>query len=578
MSTPAYSRRLAAMIVADIVGYSRLMEADEAGTLTVMRSRRTAIIDPVLARHAGRLINATGDSVLVEFASAVGAVEAALDLQDGFATANGDLPEDRRMLLRIGINLGEVVGDGAEIYGSGINIAARLEQLCTPGGVYVSAKIRDEVEGKSSARFIDLGQQSLKNIADPVRVFEVHRGEANLAAAPAQKPAGKRPSIAVLPFANMSGDTTQQYLADGITEDLTTELSRFRGLEVASRLAAFHFAGQGLGPEAVARQLGAGYFVEGSVRKMGPRIRVTAQLIDAKSGSHVWAERYDRDAQDIFALQDEVVAAIVASLEGRMTAAGAATARTKPTASWSAYDCLLQGRELTNEYREPEAIPLFRRAIAIDPGFALAHAWLAVALTISDLDTVIFDDAAHLAEASAASLDALALDEGDAAAHWARALVLHWSAEYERAGQHFERAMRLNPSDVSIQGDYANWQRMSGRETEALATIERAMALGPFVPRWFAAVRGEVLFDLRRYSEAVKALEGVPDHYVSGRLHLAAAHAMLGNTDEASEALQRAVAARPGLGVKTLSRKFRYLRADAQEHFIGALRRAGLRE
>ncbi len=575
MSGPAYSRRLAAILVADVAGYSRLMEADEAGTMAAIRQRRAEIIEPVVARHSGRVISVAGDGVLVEFSSAVAAVEAALDLQDGFATVNGELCDERRMRLRIGINLGEVVGEGADIYGSGVNIAARLEQLCEPDFVHVSAKVRDEVEGKSNIRFDDLGQHALKNIAEPVKVFAARRsGEERVAA---RGLAGKsaRPSIAVLPFANMSGDASQQYLADGITEDLTTELSRFRGLEVTSRLAAFHFAGQGLGPEAVARQLGVGNFVEGSVRKMGPRIRVTAQLIDAKSGSHVWAERYDRDAQDIFAVQDEVVAAIVASLEGRVTAAGAASARKKPTASWSAYDCLLQGREFANEYREPEAIPHFRRAIAIDPSFALAHAWLAVALTISDM---ILAEDGQLSEADAASLRALTLDEGDATAHYARALFLHWSGEYERAGQHFERAMRLNPSDVLIQGDYANWQRMSGREVGALATIDRAIALGPFVPRWFSAVRGEVLFDQRRYQEALVALQGVPEHYVSGRLHLAAARAMLGDKAGATAELGRALALRPGLSLENVSRRFRYLNKDAQEHFIGALRLAGMGE
>lgn len=573
MSGPAYRRRLAAIVVADVAGYSRLMEVDEEGTMAAIRQRRAEIIEPVVARHSGRVISVAGDGVLVEFASAVAAVEAALDLQSGFATANAEIADDRRMQLRIGVNLGEVVGEGADIYGSGVNIAARLEQLCEPNQVYVSAKVRDEVEGKSKIRFEDLGQHALKNIADPVRVYVARRtGEERIA--PAQSAGtSARPSIAVLPFVNMSGDASQQYLADGITEDLTTELSRFRGLEVASRLAAFHFAGQGFGPEAVARQLGVGYFVEGSVRKMGPRIRVTAQLIDAKSGSHVWAERYDRDAEDIFGVQDEVIAAIVANLEGRVTAAGAALARKKPTESWSAYDCLLQGRELTNEYREPEAVPHFRRAIAIDPNFALAHAWLAVALTISDM---ILAEDGQLSEANAASMRALTLDEGDATAHYARALVLHWSGDYERAGQHFERAMRLNPSDVQIQGDYANWQRMSGREVGALTTIDRAIALGPFVPRWFSAVRGEVLFDQRRYQEALAALQGVPEHYVSGRLHLAAARAMLGDKAGASVELERALALRPGLSLGTISRRFRYLNAVAQEHFIGALRLAGM--
>jgi adenylate cyclase len=414
------------------VGYSRLLEGDETGTLALLKSRRAELIDPVVRRYNGSVINVAGDAILIEFPSAVGAVEAALELQAGFEAGNAGLAEDRQVRLRIGINLGEVVGEGAETYGSGVNIAARLEQLSEPGGVAVSAKVRDEVRGKAGVAFTDLGEHALKNIAEPVRVFAASGSAGGETAAPSQNPIVKRPSIAILPFANMGGDPAQQYLADGITEDITTELSRFRGLSVAARLAAFHFAGKGLSPDAIARQLGVAFLLEGSVRKLGDRVRVTAQLIDATSGSHVWAERYDREARDIFSVQDDVVASIVTSLEGRMTTAGAASARRKATANWSAYDCLLQGRELTNEYREPEAIPYFRRAIAIDPDFALAHAWLAVALTISDLVMV---EADGLTEASAASLRALALDEGDATAHYARALV-------ERRLRAFGRAFR----------------------------------------------------------------------------------------------------------------------------------------
>lgn len=575
MPDPAPNRRLAAILVADVVGYARHVEADEQGTLAELKVRRTAIIDPAIGRHGGKLINVTGDGVLIEFASAVSSVEAALEVQAGFEASNALLSADRRLELRIGINLGEVVGEGAETYGTGVNVAARIEQLADPGTVCVSAKVRDELRGRAGLALTDLGDRTLKNIAEPVRIYNVTRSGTVRSGSATGASLDTRPSIAVLPLANMSGDSAQQYLADGITEDLTTELARFRGLEVASRLAAFHFAGQGLAPEAVARQLGVGYFVEGSVRKMGSRVRITAQLIDARSGTHVWADRYDRDAEDIFGVQDEVVASIVANLEGRVTAAGAASARKKPTESWSAYDCLLQGRELTNEYREPEAIPHFRRAIALDPKFALARAWLAVALTISDMVLV---DASQFAEADEESLRALALDEGDATAHWARALVLHWSGDYQRAGGHFRRAIQINPSDVAIQGDYANWQRMSGEAAAALVTIDRAIALGPFVPRWFGAVRGEVLFDLGRYQEAVQVLEVVPDHYVSGCLHLAAARAMIGDREGAATARDRALALRPELTVTRLSRHFRYMDDASQRHFVEALRLAGLPE
>ncbi len=380
-------------------------------------------------------------------------------------------------------------------------------------------------------------------------------------------------SIAVMPFANMSGDPGQQYLSDGITEDILTELSRFRGLSVAARLASFHFAAKGAGLAEIAQQLGATFVLEGSVRKSGERIRITAQLIDTGSGDQIWAERYDRATQDIFAVQDEVVEAIVAMLEGRMVMAGAAMVRRKPTANWSAYDCVLQGRQLSNDYKEPEAVPLFERAVAIDPEFASAHAWLAIALTMAD---VLAGATSRLSRAEAAAKRALELGGDDATAHYARALVLQWSGDFERSRFHFDRAMMLNPADILIRGDYANLQRMSGHPNEALATIDKAISLGPFVPRWFEIVRGETLFDLKRYADAIAALESVPQHYVSGYLHLAAARACLGDLSGAALIATRAREFRPSLTLRDVAHLYRYAKRDAQEHFIEALRTTGL--
>lgn len=568
------SRRLAAIMVADVVGYSRLMEMDEAGTLAALRERRKTILEPVVREHSGRVVKLMGDGVLIEFASAVKAVEAAVELQRRFAEANQPVPQERGILLRIGINLGDVIGEGSDIYGDGVNIAARLEALSEPGGVCISGKVHDELRGRIEARFEDIGDQHLKNLSHPVRAFRSRIGHSQ----PAQQKASdvdSRLSIAVLPFDNLSGDPAQQYVSDGITEDIITELARFKGLSVAARHASFHYAEKGNSLTEVARQLGVEFIVEGSVRKSAQRIRVTAQLIEARSGNHVWAERYDRDSQDIFTIQDQLVASIVSMLEDRMVATKAAIARSKPTASWSAYECLLQGRELCNNYREPESVPYFARAIALDPEFALAHAWLAIASIIADYVAL---DSAQMNEADKASKRALELDANDATSQWARALFLFWTGDLERAQRCFERAIALNPADIQIRGDFANLQRVRGNAAEALAMIDNALKLGPYVPIWFGAVRGQTLFDLGRYVEAVQALEPLPPHYSSGSLYLAAGYAYLGDDSAAARAIVRLKDLRPELSLRHVARVIVYAEDSARQHFFEGLRRAGLTE
>jgi adenylate cyclase len=451
-----------------------------------------------------------------------------------------------------------------------VNIASRLEAIAEPGGICISAKMHDEVRGKVDAAFDDLGERQLKNIAQPVRAYRWSVGLE--AAADAAHPGGKL-SIAVLPFDNMSGDPGQQYISDGITEDITTELARFSGLTVASRLAAFHHGGKGKSPVEAARALGVAYVVEGSVRKAGPRLRIAAQLIDARTGNHVWAERYDRDARDIFAIQDQVVASIVSMLEGRMVAVEAAIARAKPTASWSAYDHFLQGRELCSRYREPEAVPFFAKAVAIDPQFALAYAWLSLSLTLANIYAI---DPSRMVEADRAANRALELDVNDAVSHWAKAMVLFWSGDHERARSYFERAIALNPADIQIQGDYANWQRVSGNPAKALTTIERLIGQGPYVPEWFASVRGLVQFDLERYAEAVEAFENLPLHYLNGLLYLAAARAHIGDRLGAAQVIAKLRMSRPDFSLRDVGSVIRYRDPEPLERLVDGLRRAGL--
>ncbi len=298
------TRRLAAILAADVVGYSRLMEQDEAGTLAALKERRKGILQPLVARHQGRIFKVTGDGVLVEFASAVNAVQCAVDLQQSMAAANAGQVEDRQIVLRVGVNLGDVMIEGSDLYGDGVNIAVRLETIAEPGGIIVSGTAYDQVKNKIKAGFDDAGSQSLKNIAEPVRAYRV--ADTAAVAVSAHKPGADKPSIAVLPFANMSGDPEQQYFSDGITEDIITELARYRSLFVIARNSSFQFRGPSVDMAAVRRRLGVRYIVEGSVRRSGNRLRVTAQLIDAATETHLWAERYDRDVRDVFAVQDEV--------------------------------------------------------------------------------------------------------------------------------------------------------------------------------------------------------------------------------------------------------------------------------
>src|SRR5215212_5162541 len=382
MQDPGVERRLAAIMAADVVGYSRLMEVDETGTLARLKTHRLELIDPVIAKNKGRIIKTTGDGLLVEFQSVTDAVQCAAEIQRRMARRNSDVPPARMIQLRIGINVGDVIVEGSDIFGDGVNVAARMESLAEPGEIYVSASVRDQVGQRlDSIDFGDLGEKALKNIARPVRVFRVlldpdRSAQPGTAGMPAK--AARCPSIAVLPFANMSGDPEQEFFADGLTEDILTELSRFRDLLVISRNSVFVHKGKAVNVQDVAREFGVDYVVEGSVRKASNRVRVTVQLIDAETDTHLWAERYDRKLEDIFAIQDEVTSAIVSTLRGRVEAATHDRAKRKPTENMAAYEYVLAGKVLHHRSMRDsneEAMQMLERAIALDPKYAHAHAW-----------------------------------------------------------------------------------------------------------------------------------------------------------------------------------------------------------
>lgn len=491
-------RRLAAILAADVTGYSRLMGADEEGTLARLKALLRELVDPAIAQHRGRTVKTTGDGLLVEFPSIVDAVRCAIELQRAMIVRNATEPIDRRIEFRIGINLGDVIVDGDDLYGDGVNISARLQAIAEPGGVCITQTVLDHARDKFEFAVEDSGEQMLKNIAKPVHIYRVvvdpDHPPAVVTARTAPGRGAAKPAIVVLPFVNMSGDAGQEFFADGITEDIIAELSRFRDLFVISRNSAFIYKGKPTNSQAVARELSIHYIVEGSVRKAGNRVRIGVQLIDAETACHVWAQRFDRDLQDIFAIQDEVTASIVATLPGRVEAALRDRAKRKPTDSLAAYECVLTGKVLHHRVTRSDnaaALSLIERAIALDPDYAHAHAWKAcilgqsVVLGWCDAN----DDA--FGKATSALQIALALDDNDSDVHRILAAMnLATDHDYARASYHLERALSLNPNDDQIvmpQGELLTW---IGRPDEGIEWVEKAIRLTPTTRSDSGAISG----------------------------------------------------------------------------------------
>jgi TolB-like protein/Tfp pilus assembly protein PilF len=471
VSQTSAQRRLAAILVADVVGYSHLMEADEAGTLAALRDRRKGIVEPLVRENDGRIVKFMGDGVLVEFASAVNALRCALDLQKRMAESNGKLADPKRIVLRIGVNLGEIVGEGSDIFGDGVNIAARLEGLAEPGGICISGKVHDEIRGKLDFAATDLGDVTLKNITRPVRAFRITAETNSKSPVEPRGPVDSKPSIGVLPFTNVSGDQEQEYFADGITADIITELARNRGLFVIARNSSFTFKGTAIDIAEVGRKLGVRYVVEGSVRKVGKRVRITAQLIEAATGSHVWAERYDRDLEDIFAVQDEVTRSIVAAVPGHLESDIVKASRRKPTESLGAYDHYLRGMEIVNRWSDdiPEAMAEFESAVKFDPNFARAHALLGQTYLRKWWQT----QAPHLLQLANKETElAVRLDGGDSTCLGVRGVYLINNKDFDAALDNFQRALQLTPDDADLNERMAYYLVCTGRANQA---IERAL-------------------------------------------------------------------------------------------------------
>jgi len=471
-------RRLTAILAADVVGYSRLMGGDEAGTMSALKSLRKDLVDPKISEHNGRIVKLTGDGMLVEFPSVVSAVACAVDVQSAMRTRNASATSDR-MEFRIGVNLGDVIVEDGDIFGDGVNVAARLEGIAPVGGIAVSQSVRDHVGKRLDLTFEDMGERRLKNIDAPIRVYTVSIDQPAVDGATSGT-SGARPSIAVLPFANMSGDPEQEFFSDGITEDIITDLSKVSGLFVVARNTAFTYKGKHVDVPEVAKRLGVNFILEGSVRKAGSRVRVTGQLIDAKDSGHLWADRYDRDLTDIFAIQDEITHAIVEQLKVKLLPQEKKSIGQTPTGNIEAYTYYLRGRQFLHRHSKSSyelARRMFAKAVELDPAYARAYSGIA------DCDSFLFLHYSAPVEIKGIfenSARALALESGLAEAHASQALALSLEQGYDdEAMAEFEKAIALDPGSFEAHYFYARACFAQGKLEQAAALFERAATIKP---------------------------------------------------------------------------------------------------
>ena len=482
---------------ADVVGYSRLMGTDEAGTLSRLNALRRGLIDPTIAAHSGRIVKLMGDGALVEFASAVDAVTCAIEIQRQLREHDASGSEANPIQIRIGINVGDIIIDGEDILGDGVNIAARVEGIAEPGGISISEDAWRQVQGKVTANFVDLGEQSLKNIARPVRVYRLDLARKAASGPEAVRPLAPpgKPSIAVLPFTNMSGDPEQEYFSDGISEDVITDLSKIAGLMVISRNSSFTYKGRPVDTRAVGRDLGVRSVLEGSVRRAGNRVRITAQLIDAASGGHLWAERYDRDLTDLFAVQDDVTRRIVEALKLALSPAEKTRIADSGTRNIDAYDCFLRGREFLlgetkNRDKFERSITFFMRALEIDSNYSRAYAGLGWAYVYDYQNRWSDDFNISLALAKSNANQAIKTDPNEPLGRILASLVATFEKDFTGAKSEADIALSLNPNSSEALACLGNICTFSGRPSDAIPLIERAMRLDPVYSQQYLHLLG----------------------------------------------------------------------------------------
>jgi TolB-like protein/Flp pilus assembly protein TadD len=575
MAKARVERRLAAILAADVAGYSRLMGVDEEGTLAALKADRREIIDPKIAEHRGRIVKTTGDGALVEFASAVDAVRCAMEIQRAMAEHNAAVPEDRRIEFRIGINVGDIIIDEGDIYGDGVNIAARVETLASPGAICLSENAYQQMKGKLTLDVSDMGEQQLKNIAQPVRVYRVQLDGATATVAPTLP---DKPSIAVLPFANMSGDPEQEYFADGISEDIITGLSKLRWFFVIARNSSFTYKGNAVDVKRVARELGVRYVLEGSVRKGGNRVRITAQLIDAATNNHIWADRYDGELTDVFALQDEITKKVVAAIEPRLLEAEGIRSQNRSPDDLGAWEMVIQANSLFWRLTKTEneaAIALLKRAVERYPDYAPAHSMLAFMMLVSGhLGWSVEEQAAALAARAAA------LDDNDPWAHLALGYAAFVRRQTSVATAEFRRAIALNPNFAAAYG-YLGWAlAFDGQSDQAIAHLEEAIRMSPHDPQnaVFNAGFAAAHYLAGRYAKAVEysstALQQRSAFTAGYRIHCASL-AQNGQSDEARAVLARLKELQPDVSIAWINQNVPY-QPGPMAKFLEGMRKAGL--
>ena len=589
MVTEHVERRLSAILAADVAGYSRLIGSDEEGTLARLTAHRRELIDPKIAEHRGRIVKTTGDGFLAEFASLVDALRCAVEIQKGMAERNAGQPPDRQIAFRMGLHLGDIIHQEGDIFGDGVNIAARLEALAEPGGICISDDVCRQVRGKIDVAVEDLGERQLKNIAQPVRVLRVRMGTPSAASAP--RPAlslPDKPSIAVLPFQNMSGDPEQDYFADGVVEEIITALSRMRWLFVIARNSSFTYKGRAVDVKLVGRELGVRYVLEGSLRKAGNKVRITGQLIDCATGAHLWADRFDGALEDIFDLQDQVTTSVVGAIAPRLEQAEIERAKRKPTESLDAYNCYLRGiasfHGWTREANQ-EALGMFKRAIELDPDFASAYGLAARCYSQRKSHGWMGDHANEIADAEQMVRQVKKLGGGDAVALCSAGFALgHLVGKVEDGDAMVDRALVLNPN-LAIAWLFSSWGKVwLGQPELAIERAARAMRLSPQDPYLCSmmAATAYAHFIAGRMSEALswaeRSIQEKPDYLPVPTRILAAGLAFTGRQTEAQSAVARLCEIDPTFRLSNLEDRVPLRRPEHLARLAEGLRKAGLPE
>jgi adenylate cyclase len=580
------NRKLAAILAADVVGYSRMMAADEAGTLAALKRHRETVFDPAVAAHKGRVVKLIGDGTIVEFASVIDAVNCALSVQRPAEQAPDQRASQAAIVLRIGINLGDVIMEGDDLYGDGVNIAARLEPLAEPGGICISSIVNESIGNRIDVRFQDGGDITVKNIDRPIRVWRWHPSITAVPSpsiAPNPGPNGTRQSIAVLPFTNMSGDPEQEYFSDGISEDIITDLSKIAGLTVIARNSSFTYKGRSVDVREIGRELGVRSVLEGSIRRAGQRVRITAQLIDATSGSHLWAERYDRDLTDIFAVQDEVTTQIVGALKVTLSPAEKARLVEKEPSNIVAYDCVLRGREIMlgkekNRETFEEAVTFFKKALELDANYSQAYASLGFAYMFDYQNRWSDDPDGSFKLAKEYAQKAIENDPNEPMAHGVAALTAIFERDFERAQAEVDRTLALNPSSALAHNLLGTIRSYSGRPLEAIPAIEQAMRLDPAFRPQFLHFLGIAYLLAGKYETAAAMLRQrillVPNTDFS-RAVLAATLGHLGENEEARRVWTELMKINPKFSFSAYIGRQPMLPEDA-ERVVAGLAKAGL--